>query len=104
MPNDDVATSALWEQAVREIGLTVPDDRSAATTYATCVARLIVSGEIRPYEGAKALWRASISVDDADFHELDSFIYASSEYEDRPADRAFFEEMILQEAQQWSLR
>ena len=100
---DDVATGPLWEQALREMGLAVPDKHSAATAYAACVARLIVSGEIGPYEGAKEICHAAIAVDDESFHELDPFIYASSEHEERPADRPHFERVILEEAKRWSV-
>lgn len=35
------------------------------------------------------------------FHELDPFIYAESEAEDRPSDREFFRTAIVNEATRW---
>jgi hypothetical protein len=92
---------ALWTDVLRELGLVIHDRPAAATRYAACVSALILSGDIAPYDGAKTIWRASLVVDDPSFHELDSFIYAASEHEERPEDRASFEAMIIQEAEQW---
>jgi hypothetical protein len=56
----------------------------------------IIKSEIAPYEGARLIWRAAREVDGS--HEADPFIYAASEYEDRPNDRQFFAREILKEA------
>lgn len=94
----------LLRRALEECGWGVPDKYAAVREYATCVSRLIVSGEVTPPDGARALWSASLAVGDDDFHELDPFIYASSEYDDRPADRPLFERGILAEAKRWADR
>jgi len=62
---------------------------------------LILNGEVTPYDGARALWEASLAVRDRSFHDLDSFIYASSEYHNRPEDRAMFDTAIVEEAKRW---
>lgn len=100
-PSDDGDLEALWTDALRELGLVIPDKPAAAILYAQCVSRLILSGDTKPYEGAKIIWQASLAVSDPSFHELDPFIYSASEYEERPEDHAFFEAMIVQEAEQW---
>src|SRR5688500_4846405 len=57
-PVDGVRAGELFESAVTELGWTVPDKRSAALRYAACVSKLILLGEVAPYEGAKALSHA----------------------------------------------
>jgi hypothetical protein len=66
------------------------------------VAQKIVSGHLEPYEGTKAIWPAYLAVDDPEFHDLDAFVYAKDEYEDRPEDRAHFANEIVEEAKRWS--
>jgi len=67
--------------------------------YAKEISKLIISGEISPQEGANMLWRAQISSELDEFHDLDGFIYAASEMDDRPEDEAIFKSGILKEAQ-----
>lgn len=66
--------------------------------YAKEISALILSGAMSPREGSNMLWRAQINSRMEDFHELDGFIYAASEMDDRPEDKAVFEEGILKEA------
>lgn len=99
---DAFQPEVLWQQVLRELACPVLTKESAAVTYAVCVARLIVSSEVRPYEGAKALSRASLAVRDSAFHDLDPFVYAVDEYNERPADRSFFEQAIMAEAHKWA--
>ena len=68
---DTVVAGELFERAIHELGWAIPDKRSAALRYAVCVSRLILSGEVAPSAGAKALWDASLAVEDSAFHELD---------------------------------
>jgi hypothetical protein len=99
-----VEASDLLQRALEEDGEPIPDKRSAALRYASCVSRSILARTITPYDGARAIWRVSTVVDDASFHDLDPFVYAFSELEDRPADKQFFENVILKEAAQWANR
>ena len=71
---------------------------SALRFYAKEISTLILSGAMSPREGANMLWRAQINSRMETFHELDGFIYAASEMDDRPEDSALFEEGILKEA------
>jgi hypothetical protein len=66
--------------------------------YAREISMLILSGAMSPREGSNMLWRAQINSKMETFHELDGFIYAASEMDDRPEDKALFEEGILKEA------
>jgi hypothetical protein len=62
----------------------------AAKRYAVLVAKAILSREIEPYIGARAIWDAANRVKRTrEFRELDGFIYAASEYQERPRDRVF---------------
>ena len=99
-----VDANDLLQRAVEECGFTIPDRRSAAVQYASCVSRLILARTVTPYDGAEAIWRASIAVEDPSFHALDPFIYASSEYEARPDDKLRFERAIVEEAARWAGR
>jgi len=69
--------------------------------YAKQIATQILSSEISPQQGVRLIWTATINAKEKDFHELDAFIYAASEMDDRPADKEFFEQAILEEAKRW---
>jgi hypothetical protein len=87
-PVDLAEAGEIFEKAIRELGWGIPDRRSAAALYARCIAQLILSGDVTPRDGAKMLWRASVAVHDRSFHELDPFVYASSEYDARQTARS----------------
>jgi hypothetical protein len=99
-----VDASDLLQRALEDDGKPIPDKRSAALRYASCVSRSILARTITPYDGARAIGRAYTVVDEAPFHDLDTFVYAFSELEDRPADKQFFENAILEEAARWANR
>jgi hypothetical protein len=93
---DDVPR--LLEQAARELGFRELTKEEALRAVSTDICRQISSGEIRPYDGAKWLWRTVVESEAPHHHELDPFIYAASEFESRPADQEFFEDAIRREA------
>lgn len=70
----------------------------ALRVFAVKIASSIIAGNIAPYDGSRLIWQASINASITGFHELDGFIYAASEMEDRPLDKDFFEQAILKEA------
>ena len=72
--------------------------------YATYISSLIMGGEVSPKIGAGIISSVSRSHVVPGFHDLDPFNYASSEMEDRPEDKKFFEEAILAEAAVWTTR
>jgi hypothetical protein len=94
----------LLRRGLEESGWSVPDERTAAVQYAVCVSRLILSEDLTPYQGARAIWQASLSVGDRSFHDLDPFIYAAAEWEERPQDRRHFEQAVVEEARTWAER
>jgi hypothetical protein len=89
----------VFERVIRESGRSLPDRREAAVTYAKCLAQLTLAGEMTPRECARKIWTAASAVKDQSFHDLDPFVYAASEYDDRRGDQALFDTAILQAAQ-----
>lgn len=92
----------IFTQALKELGLPTLSQRDAARIYAIAVSKQILNGELSPQDGANKLWDASIQVNNPDFHELDTFIYAASELQSRKEDLEFFNHEILREAQAWA--
>ncbi len=76
--------------------------KDALRCYAKYISTLILNSEISPSMGAKSIFRASLNAAQSDFHELDAFIYAESEMEERPNEREFFESAIREEATYWA--
>jgi hypothetical protein len=92
--------SNLFEQAMRELGVPPLSKREAVIGYTRLISDEILQGKIAPYDGAKKIWNVSIKLD-TPLHEVDPFIYAASEFEDRPKDRDYFTSEIVKEARQW---
>jgi len=89
---------ALLEQALRELNKGRMSKRDAALVYAKWIASRIVNNELHPLRGAALIADAALRVDDPGFHDLDPFVYAASESEDRPEDRDMFSRAIAAEA------
>jgi hypothetical protein len=68
------------------------------------ISSRIVSGAMSPVNGADLIAKTMYRYHKLEFHELDTFIYASSEVADRPEDRELFESAIEEEASQWAAR
>ena len=88
----------LFSRALRELARGNLSKRLAAMKYALFISSEIVSGHIEPYRGARKIWEATLRVQEDDFHDLDPFIYAASEYDSRPEDRDYFLSEIIKEA------
>jgi len=87
----------LFEKTVNSMGIRKLSKQEALDICADCLSRRILDGAISPYDGAKQIFRASVEVEGRN-HDVDPFIYAADEYEDRPEDRGFFEAAIVLEA------
>jgi hypothetical protein len=74
----------------------------ALRTLATEVSLQIIDKSLPVRKGAELIVRAVRCADIQDFHELDPFIYAVSEMEERPEDRIFFENALIEEANRWA--
>lgn len=88
----------LFEQALTELALATPSTRDAILHLAHDVAAEIAGGTIAPYTGAKRIWDLTMRAPAERISELDPFIYAASEWEERPEDRRHFEQGIISEA------
>jgi len=74
-----------FKKALSELGVSLPLKRDAVLLLANQVAKQILQGNIKPYEGAKKIWKLELILEsNQDFHDLDPFIYTASEWEDRP--------------------
>jgi hypothetical protein len=76
--------------------------QEALRQYAREVSVSILLEQVPAYDGARLIWRATVNAGEKEFHELDAFIYAASEMEDRPKDRDFFVNAIRDEANRWA--
>lgn len=92
----------LFEQSLSELGCKSMEKADAVRYYAKIVSVLILASEVTPLEGAKRIWQASRRLNSMDFHDVGAFIYAASELEDRPEDKALFEKAIYEEARRWN--
>jgi len=87
----------LFKQSLLQVGIPLPDKREAVLLLARETAAKVLCGEFSPYEGGKRIWQLTL-VAGGVAPELDPFIYASSEWEERPKDRALFERAIREAA------
>lgn len=94
----------LFERALQELGRRRLSKAEALYELARYAAERIVRQEIGPYDGAKLIWEATLQSGVDHQHTLDPFIYAASEYEDRPEDRGHFSEAIMREARELASR
>lgn len=90
---------ALFERALAELEVSMPGTREAIVRLSHDAAAEIVSGRVAPYAGAKRIWDLTLRAPSERIPELDPFIYAASEWEERPSDRVHFEQGIVSEAQ-----
>jgi hypothetical protein len=94
----------LFERALNELGHGVMSKTDALRIYAKITSTSILASEFTPLEGANRIWRAKRDSGVTGFHDLDPFIYAASEMEDRPEDKEFFERAIIEEAKRWAIQ
>jgi hypothetical protein len=101
-PVEAQEASSLFQKALRELGVGTMLKTDALKHYAKEVSNRILNSEVTPLEGAKDIWRVSLKTRISGFHDLDPFLYAASELEERPAEKEFFEKAIMAEAKRWS--
>ena len=80
---DSEDVRATFRATLRELAIEIPSPHEAVTLLVTEVARRITQGTVSPYEGAKEIWHIATSSDEH-FPEFDDFVYAASEWEQRP--------------------
>ncbi|MEM7051982.1 MAG: hypothetical protein AAF604_20105 [Acidobacteriota bacterium] len=91
----------MFKRALSELRVAVPGKRDAVMHLARETAKGILSGTTGVYLGAKQIWDLTHRASDEEFPELDSFVYAASEWEDRPEARHDFEEGIVAAAREF---
>lgn len=91
----------LFKQVLKENGGGTMSKVDALRHYAKQISASILTKEMSPLKGAIFIWNATLNAQIPNFHELDCFIYAASEIEDRPSDKEFFESAIIEEAKRW---
>lgn len=82
---------ALLFKALGELHLPPPTPKEAVLDLARECAAQILDGTIAPHEGARRIWDLTLRVPEETLTELDTFIYAASEWSERPEDRPRFE-------------
>lgn len=99
--SDPTEQLRLFGDALNEQDLARPPPTRAAHILARAICAKLLAANGSPFEAARTLALISRTVGD-DFHDFDAFIYAESEAEDRPGDRQWFAEAILNEARRWA--
>jgi hypothetical protein len=86
--SDEVRT--VFGAALHELQIESPTLRDAAMLVASEIALRITQRTISPYDGAKEIWHIWSGLPKENLRELDPFVYAASEWEERPKDRDKF--------------
>lgn len=95
--HDTEEAHRLFGKAIQELGLPIPQAPEAGLTLARDIARLVVSGAIAPYEGAKRIWN-QIYTRLSELKQLKPFVGLASEYEDDLDHRDDYSRQIIEEA------
>jgi hypothetical protein len=86
---------SLFAQALGELELPFPTARDAVMILATDIATKVLDGTTTPFLGAQQIWELSLRAPQEHLPQLDTFIYAASEWEDRPEDGNIFAEGVV---------
>jgi hypothetical protein len=86
---------SLFATALAELELPFPTARDAVMILATDIATKVLDGTTAPFLGAQQVWELSLRAPREHLPQLDTFVYAASEWEDRPEDRNIFAEGIV---------
>ena len=82
----------LFEKSLRELGLSVPSQDEAGLVIAKSIAHDVLSGSVKPYDGAKRIW--GLYAKNPNLPGLRPFVGLASEYEDDPQNRGAYENEI----------
>jgi hypothetical protein len=89
----------LLKKVFHELDVEIPESRDAVLYLGRGIAEQIVRREISAYEGARKIWDLTVISHEENIQLLDPFIYALSEWDERPDDQPLFEKMIMSAAQ-----
>jgi hypothetical protein len=84
----------IFRRALDELGLAHPTTSEAVMRVAEDVSRRVLEGATTPYEAAKEIARVARRGDEH-LPQLDSFLYAESEWDERPEDGNIFAEGVV---------
>jgi hypothetical protein len=84
-----------FEDALRASEVVLPSPEDAVFCLARALAADILEGRLSPLDGATKIWRLTQLLPGAAPLELHTFIYAASEWPDRPEDGNVFAEGIV---------
>lgn len=93
-PDEVGEARQLFERALGELGMAIFTERDAVALLSREIASQILEETVAADVGAKQIWEITLQAQDVDTSELDSFVYAASEWDDRPEDRNVFREGI----------
>jgi hypothetical protein len=100
MGSETEEVGPLLDRALAELGSPPLSDAAAVMRLAREISQAIIAGTTAPYDGAKEIWALTLRAPGERFPDLDAFIYAASEWEERPEDRQFFDEAIVAAARE----
>ncbi len=103
IPTPGASLRESFSSALQNLGVRLPPRDGATRVLAKCLALQILDRTLDPIDGARKMAEIARAVGGG-FSELDAFIYAESEAEDRPDDRQFFHEEIIKAARVWAGR
>lgn len=98
--DDNKEAQSLFAHALAELGIATPNRREAVLCLAQDTARDILNRQTAPHVGARRIWEFTLAVPEEDFAELDTFVYAASEWDERTGDHGSFIEGIESAARQ----
>ena len=87
----------LFQESLRELGVSLPSPSEAGLSKAKEIADEIVRGVVTPYVGARTIW-TSIYTRFPDLRELRPFVGYASDYEDDEKHREEYERLIIAES------
>jgi len=102
--DDLVEVPEYLDRALAELDVEIPERRDAVLHLARAVATEIVDGTLAPSDGAARIWDIALLAPEVRVAELDTFVYAASEWDERPEDHPRFEAGIREGARDLVLR
>jgi hypothetical protein len=103
-PTETAKAEELFDGALAELSLLRPSKRDAVMSLALATADAVSSGAMTPSEGARRIWEFTLRVPKERFPELDTFVYAASEWDDQPEDQKLLAEGVVAAAEELSPR
>lgn len=98
--DEDEDAKEMFRLALTELGVAVPSKRSAIVRLSRAIAQEILSGNVAADVGSRKIWDLTLSEPNERIAELDTFVYAASEWNERPEDHVIFERGVMDAAGQ----